>query len=774
MAKLFGPRLGLLVDAADGEAWYAELCALLRGIDALVMASVKDRTLTTPPSSPQNGDCYLIPSGNWGTGSNKANQIARWYTSAVVPAGAWEFFTPKKGWVVRVENETDSGGTCKRYQYTGTAWSEELGGGGGGGTVATGTISGGVLNLSAATADTIRVALNANITTLTLPAGAAGARKDLLIEFTHDNTSNVYTVSSGSIVWDVAPTPITQTSGARSYWMLSNVDNQGWLGFSGISPGVYDSLLTPVIATNVLTVDLSVPAWHRVTLNQNVTTINFANVPSGKVPVFALEFVQDATGGRTVTWPATVTADDGGSLPPLNTAAGASTVYTLSTVDGTNYKVYGGLENGGTINGNITVSGAARRFLADFTDASASNRLIFQTSVANGTTSLAAAPNGTGQVTLINTYNNSDVGNASQVYFGVTASEGRLVSGQVGSGSFLPMAMYAGGAMRMRLDTDGGVVMPSTGQRIKGDMSAATPADRLMLQNSVANQISVLGVIPSGTGAGGYIQAFNASDASNAAYISAEVTTTGARILSGKVGSGTAQNLGLEVISSGASPGTAQGIRLTTALEFRPTLDNQFNLGLASFRWKEVFAGVGAINTSDAREKDANQDDWTVRPLTSAEISAAQDLAKEIGGFKFLRAIAEKGDAARTHIGMTVQRAIAVMQSHGLDPMSYGFICYDEWEEQTTTTPAVIGTVPLPRQPLVDANGEVVLDENGEPILSDQEHEEVELEPEVVHVRPAGSLYGFRNDQLTLFMLAGLEARQEEILQRLAALEGVA
>lgn len=27
-----------------------------------------------------------------------------------------------------------------------------------------------------------------------------------------------------------------------------------------------------------------------------------------------------------------------------------------------------------------------------------------------------------------------------------------------------------------------------------------------------------------------------------------------------------------------------------------------------------------------------------------------------------------------------MQRAIEIMQAHGLDPMGYGFICYDKWD----------------------------------------------------------------------------------------------
>ena len=108
---------------------------------------------------------------------------------------------------------------------------------------------------------------------------------------------------------------------------------------------------------------------------------------------------------------------------------------------------------------------------------------------------------------------------------------------------------------------------------------------------------------------------------------------------------------------------------------FRPGADNTQPLGATNRRWSQLFAGTATISTSDAREKTE------VRQLSAAEIAAAKGLAKEIGAFRFLAAVAEKGDSAREHIGMTVQRAIEVMESHGLDPFAYSFICFDEWED---------------------------------------------------------------------------------------------
>jgi hypothetical protein len=162
-----------------------------------------------------------------------------------------------------------------------------------------------------------------------------------------------------------------------------------------------------------------------------------------------------------------------------------------------------------------------------------------------------------------------------------------------------------------------------------------------------------------------------------------------------------------------------QGAGATTRLQidasghFNAGADNTQTMGAAAKRWSVVYAGTGTINTSDAREKTA------VRDLNAAELRAARRLACEIGAYQFLNAVAEKGDAARLHIGLTVQCAMDIMESEGLDPLRYGFICHDEWPAD---------------------------DEAG---------------------TPAGDRYAFRPDELLLFIARGFEAR-------LAALEAAA
>lgn len=169
---------------------------------------------------------------------------------------------------------------------------------------------------------------------------------------------------------------------------------------------------------------------------------------------------------------------------------------------------------------------------------------------------------------------------------------------------------------------------------------------------------------------------------------------------------------------------TRAGMTLTdvqVGAAFRPSADNSFSCGAGAARWSVVYAGTGAINTSDAREKTP------VHQLNADEIAAAKQIAREFGTYQFLSAVQEKGDAARMHAGTTVQRVIQIMESFGLDAMRYAFICYDEWDAQH--------------------------DEEGN------------------ETSPAGNRYGFRTDELLMFVARGIAARQDELEARIAALE---
>ena len=92
-----GPNLGLLIAGDAGEAHYDELLRQWRGLDLLVQPVVISAAIIAEPSTPYDGDAYIVPTS--ATGADWAGQdgkIARFAEGGI----GWEFITPKEGWKV--------------------------------------------------------------------------------------------------------------------------------------------------------------------------------------------------------------------------------------------------------------------------------------------------------------------------------------------------------------------------------------------------------------------------------------------------------------------------------------------------------------------------------------------------------------------------------------------------------------------------------------------------------------------------------------------------
>jgi hypothetical protein len=117
--------------------------------------------------------------------------------------------------------------------------------------------------------------------------------------------------------------------------------------------------------------------------------------------------------------------------------------------------------NGGTVAGAVTFSNAsftlsavAARIIADFSNATVANRAMFQSSTVNGGTIVGALPNGTATSAHFRAYSSSSPTNSSFLNVMAGASDARIESGIEGTGSYLPMTFWAGGAEGFRLDTN--------------------------------------------------------------------------------------------------------------------------------------------------------------------------------------------------------------------------------------------------------------------------------------------------------------------------------
>lgn len=104
-----------------------------------------------------------------------------------------------------------------------------------------------------------------------------------------------------------------------------------------------------------------------------------------------------------------------------------------------------------TASGNLTFTGTGNRIIADFTNATIANRVMFQTSTTNGQTSIGVMPNGTSAVANLNLFGGTDPANAAIAQLVNTGSEARFAATITGTGTYLPMTFYAGGSERIRV-----------------------------------------------------------------------------------------------------------------------------------------------------------------------------------------------------------------------------------------------------------------------------------------------------------------------------------
>ena len=107
-------------------------------------------------------------------------------------------------------------------------------------------------------------------------------------------------------------------------------------------------------------------------------------------------------------------------------------------------------------------------------------------------------------------------------------------------------------------------------------------------------------------------------------------------------------------------------------------VDNAVDLGNAIYRFKDIYASNGTIQTSDANEK---QD---VDVLSDAEQRVAVACKGLLRKFRWKDAVEEKGEDARIHFGIIAQDLQAAFTAEGLDAGRYAMFIQNTWTDEET------------------------------------------------------------------------------------------
>lgn len=165
-------------------------------------------------------------------------------------------------------------------------------------------------------------------------------------------------------------------------------------------------------------------------------------------------------------------------------------------------------------NGGLTITGLSARFIAPFSGATATGRLLFQTSSVNSFTAVGVIPSGTATSSFLQVFGGLDPDNSISGHIAALTAEVQIAATKYGGmGTFPPLNFYTSGVMGMQLDASSNLAVngfvtagavPFKSKLITGSMAAGSGGTVTVAHGLTASKILKMDVLVSTT-TGAYV-----------------------------------------------------------------------------------------------------------------------------------------------------------------------------------------------------------------------------------------------------------------------------